>query len=156
MIRRIALHRQSRPTGWQTIEAPRDVGSALENADPKRPIVIIDCLTLLVSNVLLSCGEFPTPDAAEECVSAELSLLLQACERRQGTVVIVSGEVGSGLVPESPLGRLFRDLLGRANQRIAARCTAAYLLVAGIPVELGRIAVSLEQAADSLLQTEKP
>jgi adenosylcobinamide kinase/adenosylcobinamide-phosphate guanylyltransferase len=156
MIRRIALHRQSRPTGWQTIEAPRDVGSALEHADPKRMIVVIDCLTLLVSNVLLSCGEFPTPDVAEDRISAELSLLLQACEGRQGTVVIVSGEVGSGLVPESPLGRLFRDLLGRANQTVAARSSASYLLVAGIPVELKRLATSIEHSADSLLHIEKP
>jgi adenosylcobinamide kinase/adenosylcobinamide-phosphate guanylyltransferase len=155
MIRRIGLHRQRRPQGWQTIEASLNVGSALERADRKRSVVVIDCLTLLVSNVLLSCGEAPEPDVAEERVSAELSQLLQVCETRAGTVLIVSGEVGSGLVPESSLGRLFRDLLGRANQMIAGRSSASYLLVAGLPVELKRIAVSIEQAAIPLSETKQ-
>jgi adenosylcobinamide kinase / adenosylcobinamide-phosphate guanylyltransferase len=155
MVRRIGFHRASRPHGWQTLETPRNVGPALEQADPTHKIVLIDCLTLLVSNILLSCGEVPKPDLAEERVSAELSTLLQACKLRQGTVVIVSGEVGSGLVPESSLGRLFRDLLGRANQAVAAQSSAAYLLIAGIPVELKTLAVSIEQAAKSLCESEE-
>ena len=147
MARRIQIHRTSRPSAWQTIEAATNVGAAIEQAAPRQQTILMDCLTLLVSNVLLSCGEHPDPDVAERRVAAEIENLLAVCEPREGTVIVVSGEVGLGLVPESPLGRLYRDLLGWANQAVAAQSTATYLLVAGLPVELKALAMRVEQAA---------
>jgi adenosylcobinamide kinase/adenosylcobinamide-phosphate guanylyltransferase len=108
--------------------------------------VLIDCLTLLVSNLLLSAGEPLPPDGAEREVAAEIDSLLAACRSLPGTVIIVSSEVGSGLVPDSPLGRLYRDLLGRTNQAVAAQSAAVYLLVAGLPVNVKQLAASVEQA----------
>jgi adenosylcobinamide kinase/adenosylcobinamide-phosphate guanylyltransferase len=153
MSRRIQIHRASRPANWQTLEAAQDVGHALQQTHAMPPTILIDCLTLLVSNVLLSCGEDPDPDLAERRVNAEISSLLSACDQRQGTVILVSGEVGMGVVPEFSLGRLYRDLLGWTNQAVAARSLAAYLMVAGLAVELKTLACSVEQAA---LMVETP
>ncbi|HUG71017.1 MAG TPA: bifunctional adenosylcobinamide kinase/adenosylcobinamide-phosphate guanylyltransferase [Pirellulaceae bacterium] len=147
MARRIQIHRTARPTAWQTIEAAGNVGAALQQAAPHQQTILIDCLTLLVSNVLLNCGENPDSNLAERQVATEIENLLDACGQRSGTVIMVSGEVGLGLVPESPLGRLYRDLLGWANQAVAARSDATYWLIAGLPIELQALAVTVEQAA---------
>lgn len=147
MSRRIQIHRTSRPATWPTLEAAHDVGARIQQTVDNRQTILIDCLTLLVSNVLLSCGDLPDPNIAEQRVDAEIKGLLAACDQRQGTVIIVSGEVGLGVVPESSLGRLYRDLLGWANQAVAARSDATYLMVAGLPMELKSLALSVEQAA---------
>jgi adenosylcobinamide kinase/adenosylcobinamide-phosphate guanylyltransferase len=147
MARRIRMHRESRPAAWQTIETTHDVGEVLAKAGSSHRAVLIDCLTLLVSNVLLACGESADAGLAERRVMAEIEGLLAACEKRSGAVIMVSGEVGLGLVPESALGRLYRDLLGRTNQLVATRSQAAYLLVAGLPIELRALATTVEQAA---------
>ena len=118
-------------------------------------VVLLDCLTLLVSNLLLSLGDSSNADEAEERVRAEIDVLLDSCNAREGTVIIVSGEVGLGLVPEYPLGRLYRDLLGWANQAVAARAHSTYLLVAGHAVELKQLAHSIDQAAAGIVAGEK-
>lgn len=145
MSRRIDHHRRSRPAAWKTLEQPRETGRALLELEDSPPVILVDCLTLLVSNLLLqSDGDAET---AERRVSAEIEALIAAARQRSATMIIVSGEVGQGLVPESPLGRMFRDLLGWANQSLAAEAEATYLMVAGLAVEVKSLARSVEAAA---------
>ncbi|MGE3537731.1 MAG: bifunctional adenosylcobinamide kinase/adenosylcobinamide-phosphate guanylyltransferase [Candidatus Tectimicrobiota bacterium] len=136
MAQRIARHRAERPAVWRTLEVPYDVGQALTQHLGEATVVVVDCLTLLVSNLLFR--DTTTPDAAtvDAAVQAEMAALLQACQTLPATVIVVSNEVGLGLVPDNALGRLYRDVLGRANQALAAQAAAVYLLVAGLPVDV--------------------
>jgi adenosylcobinamide kinase / adenosylcobinamide-phosphate guanylyltransferase len=127
MAQRIARHREERPTQWLTIEEPYHLDRALIDALDSR-VVLIDCLSLFVSNWLLR-GE----DATLQAVS--VSFLARVRSSSQ-TVICVSNEVGLGLVPDNPLGRTFRDLLGRVNQQFAEAADEVYLLVAGLPLRL--------------------
>jgi len=137
MRARIAAHRAARPAGWQTIEVPGRLGAALRSLTlPARQevrVVLVDCLTLLVSNVLLA-----QPDAADPwpAVEAEVNALIRFAAETGVTTVVVSNEVGLGIVPENRLARIYRDLLGRANQRLAAAAAEVYLVVSGIPLEI--------------------
>ncbi len=126
MAARIARHRQERGAGWRTIEAPLDLVRAL-HAFPD-DAVLVDCLTLWLSN-LIHAGREP-----EE----ETSRLTDALARCDRPVILVSNEVGLGLVPETPLGRLFRDEQGRLNQRIAALVGAVDFVAAGLVLPLKR------------------
>lgn len=135
MAQRIAAHQRARPQAWRTLETPRNVGAAIAAADAAR-VVLIDCLTLLVSNAILALGEEPDAAPAEAAVRAEVDALLATQRRSPATFIVVSNEVGLGLVPPYPLGRVYRDLLGLANQMLAAQATRVYLMVAGIPVDI--------------------
>jgi adenosylcobinamide kinase / adenosylcobinamide-phosphate guanylyltransferase len=121
MMDRIARHQLERPGAWTTIEAPREIV-----LDLKSRVVLLDCLSLFVSNLLL--------DGLEEATILER--VETFLESRKQTLIVVSNEVGMGLVPEYPLGRQFRDVLGRANQLVARASTQAFFLVAGIPLRL--------------------
>ena len=136
MQRRIEVHRQTRPPGWKTAEAPRRVGEAVQALGAGARVVLVDCVTLLVSNTVLALGESPEAVAAEAAVTGEVRALLDACRESTATFIVVSNEVGLGLVPDNPLGRLYRDLLGQVNQTLAAQASAVYLLVAGLPLEI--------------------
>jgi adenosylcobinamide kinase/adenosylcobinamide-phosphate guanylyltransferase len=125
MAERIAVHRSRRDSGWRTIEVPDDLSLALESAPDGAP-VLVDCLTLWLSNRMLAGAD----------VDAEIGRLEEALDRRAGTVVLVSNEVGSGIVPDNALARRFRDLQGRLNQRIAARAGRVVLMVAGLPLNV--------------------
>ena len=140
MTQRIAQHRQERPTAWRTLEAPHNVGQTIALELGEATVVLVDCLTLLVSNTILHLSESPDPVAAAAAVQAEIAALLQACQGSTATYIVVSNEVGLGLVPDNPLGRLYRDLLGRANQTLAAQAEAVYFMVAGLPVEVKALA----------------
>lgn len=135
---RIARHRDQRPAKWQTIEAPHALASAFAEI-PTANVVLLDCLSLWVSNRLLTLGEEPSPDATsalEAELDHELDALTVHARARDAETVIVSNEVGSGVVPPSVLGRVYRDLLGRANQRVSLAADRAWLLVAGRALEL--------------------
>lgn len=123
METRIAEHRARRAAGWKTLDAPRDLPGALGRAQPP---VLVDCLTLWLSNLMLAEADL---DAAQ----AELEAALRA---RTGPVVLVSNEVGAGIVPATSLGRRFRDAQGVLNQRMAALADHVELVVAGIPLRL--------------------
>ncbi len=138
MARRIAAHRAARPGTWRTIEAPAAVAGRVAAAAPART-VLLDCLTLLVSNLLLAQGDAAEAEA-ERRVDEEIERVLRQFEAGPATWLIVSNEVGLGLVPPYPLGRVYRDLLGRANQRVAACADRVYLMVAGLPLELTALA----------------
>jgi adenosylcobinamide kinase/adenosylcobinamide-phosphate guanylyltransferase len=123
MAERIANHRAQRASGWQTIDAPHDLASALGTVPLKAPL-LVDCVTLWLSNRMLA-------DADVDC---EIRVLEAALDRRAGPVVLVSNEVGSGIVPDNALARRFRDLQGQLNQRLAAGADRVVLVVAGMPL----------------------
>lgn len=126
MAARIARHRADRGDGWETVEAPHDLAGALAASDGAARVVLVDCLTLWLSNRMLAGA-----DAA-----AESARLCAALASMRAPVVAVSNEVGFGIVPETPLGRRFRDAQGRLNQQVAALADLALLVVAGLPVVL--------------------
>lgn len=132
MAQRIARHRSDRPPGWETVEVAQDAAAWLR--DSHAPcVVLLDCLSLLLNNWLF-LGHF---DEAQ-CVAA-MDDVGDALRRRSEPTVVVSNEVGQGIVPGDPLSRQYRDLLGIFNQRIAARADAVYHVVAGIAVDLRRL-----------------
>jgi len=136
MRARIRAHQAERPDGWRTIEEPRQVAVRVAAEAGRVRVVLLDCLTVLTSNLILSLGETPEPKQAEALVLAEVEALIAGCRAGAATWILVSNEVGLGLVPPYPLGRLYRDLLGRANQRLAAAADEVVFLVAGLPMRL--------------------
>jgi adenosylcobinamide kinase / adenosylcobinamide-phosphate guanylyltransferase len=135
MAARIARHRAERPAHWRTLEVQRGLAPALALAPPA-PIVVLDCVTLWVSNLLLA-------DASWEAASAELDALLKWYRAHPVELIVVSNEVGLGIVPGDALSRAFREWLGWFNQRLAADAGAVYLMVAGLAIEVKALAVRL-------------
>jgi adenosylcobinamide kinase/adenosylcobinamide-phosphate guanylyltransferase len=148
MTRRIEMHRQSRPASWLTLEQPLNVGGAIATTELFRPVILLDCLTLLVSNVVLQ--DHVDAVSAEQEIRAEISSILNLIASKGATLIIVSGEVGMGLVPETSLGRLFRDLLGWSNQLLAAHATSTYFMLAGLPLNTKLLSSTVKQAAMAL------
>jgi adenosylcobinamide kinase/adenosylcobinamide-phosphate guanylyltransferase len=125
MAARIAAHRARRGVQWRTVEAPHDLAGALASA-PADAAVLVDCLTLWLSNVMLAGAD----------VEVEIARLERALADRGGYTVLVANEVGLGIVPDNALARRFRDAAGRLNQRLAAAADRVVLLVAGVPVKV--------------------
>lgn len=136
MTARIAAHRAQRPVHWITLEAPRAIGQAIRWGAAGAPVVLIDCLTLLANNVITPLPESIADGEAERALNVELDDLLAAYAESDAAWIIVSNEVGLGLVPPYPLGRVYRDALGRANQRLAAMADAVLFMVAGLPLKV--------------------
>jgi adenosylcobinamide kinase/adenosylcobinamide-phosphate guanylyltransferase len=132
MAERIRNHRASRPADWQTLELPLDLGRSL--SAPLGEVVIVDCITLLVTNVLFSLPEETPVEALMTKLQAEIDGLIAAQTRLGGQWLLVSNEVGLGLVPPYPLGRVYRDALGWANQALARAAQRVIFMVAGIPM----------------------
>jgi adenosyl cobinamide kinase/adenosyl cobinamide phosphate guanylyltransferase len=124
MRSRILRHRQERPAHWETLEEPLQVPQALGIA--RHPVVLLDCLTLWVSNLM----------HARQEVLPEVTKLLAIWAQADKTLIVVSNEVGMGIVPENALARQYRDLLGEANRQVAGEADAVYLLVSGIPLKI--------------------
>lgn len=138
MIARIGRHKADRPPHWRTVESPVDLAATLaREAQPGRHL-IVDCLTLWLSN-LLDGAEHLTPpaDAANlPLFRTQRDALLDTLPQLPGTTLLIANEIGLGLVPETPLGRLFRDEAGRLNQTLAARCERVVFVAAGLPLTL--------------------
>ena len=126
MADRIAQHKAERGQGWATIEAPLDLIPALEQAANDGDVCLVDCLTLWLSNLMHH----------ERDVEAETARLCEYLPRSPRPIVLISNEVGLGLVPETPLGRSFRDAQGRLNQAVAAACEHVEFVAAGLPISL--------------------
>jgi adenosylcobinamide kinase/adenosylcobinamide-phosphate guanylyltransferase len=135
MQRRIEKHRRARPAGWRTLEVQREVGPAIQVQAGDADVVLLDCLTLLVTNLLMD-AEDPLAPEVEDRVVAEIDGLMTVAEQLAGHLIVISNEVGMGLVPAYPLGRTYRDLLGQANQMLARQADEVYFLVAGLPQKL--------------------
>lgn len=138
LAERVERHREARPASWTTVEAPLDTGGALAGA-PGDTCVLLDCVSLWVANRLLPLGDAPTLEevaALEAALDAEIAGLLATQQGRSGDLIVVTNEVGSGVVPPSVLGRAYRDLLGRANQRFSVAASRAWLLASGRALEL--------------------
>ena len=127
MAARVDEHRRRRPENWTVVEAPVDLPGAIRGSDPNEAL-IVDCITLWVSNLMEGHDDLTIEDRVGEAVAT--------ASGRSAPTIVVSNEVGSGLVPMHPLGRRFRDLQGRANQRFANRAEAAFLVVAGRALRL--------------------
>lgn len=139
---RIETHRATRPGAWTTAEAPYDIVAAIDERARPGACVVVDCLTLWVSNLLLDQvgdGSNVPPQrgaAAVEAIVRRAAALAERAARHDGDAIVVSNEVGLGVVPATPLGRLFRDALGGANREVAARADRVYYLTAGLALEL--------------------
>lgn len=133
MEARIARHRRSRPAHWRTIEEAYDVAATLQCEIGESPVVLIDCLTMLITNHLMLDAD-EAPESFERRIESVVDDLMAASAASPAAVIIVSNEVGLGIVPEYPLGRLFRDVAGRANQRAAAASDRVVFMAAGIPM----------------------
>jgi adenosyl cobinamide kinase/adenosyl cobinamide phosphate guanylyltransferase len=136
MTARIAAHRQRRECfspPWQTVEEPWEIGQALRNHS-RSGCVLLDCLTLWLTNLVV--GTEKRLALADDEVRARLNRFAEAARETNARVIVVSNEVGCGLVPANALARRFGDLLGEANQRLAAVASEVYACVAGIPLRL--------------------
>jgi adenosylcobinamide kinase / adenosylcobinamide-phosphate guanylyltransferase len=137
MARRIEAHRRTRPPHWRTLEVTTNIGGRINAGIGRAGTVVIDCITLLVSNVFeehQGSGEA----ALEKAVEAEINGLIACIDRSEARFIIVTNEVGLGIIPADRVSRLYRDLLGRANRMLAARADEVLLMVAGIPVAIKR------------------
>ena len=140
MRQRIEQHQKTRPNSWETLEAPSHIGSQILRNTGKNRMVIIDCITLLLNNIFMQY--FPDTEGqldaslVEKEIIAELDELIDCINHIDADFIIVTNEVGLGIVPADRMSRLYRDLLGKANQMLAQHADKVYLMVAGIPLLL--------------------
>lgn len=151
MAARIQLHQQQRPEHWQTLELPQHIGMHLAQHPPAQDLIILDCITLLISNVILSaCGSIDEPDqeSSQSAVEKEIHSLLGIVEPGAADWIIVSNEVGLGLVPPYPLGRVYRDILGWTNKTLCSAAEEIFFLVSGRILPLHGLSLSMEDFFD--------
>ncbi|MDH4135138.1 MAG: bifunctional adenosylcobinamide kinase/adenosylcobinamide-phosphate guanylyltransferase [Anaerolineae bacterium] len=143
MRARFEQHRRSRPSEWATIEAPTEVAQVIKKAGEEYAVMIVDCLTTLITNWLAERGPLEEPTESmvelEEAILGRVEDLVRAAEGAKATVILVSNEVGLGVVPSFKAGRVFRDLAGLANQLIAHEADEVYVMWAGIPQRIRRM-----------------
>ena len=130
MRRKIDRHRRERPSSWKTIEAPLDLDKAIRSQSQNADVLLIDCLTVYVDNVMGTREK--RKSYTKDCIG-EVCGAIWACE---ASVIVVSNEVGSGIVPEYRSGRVYRDFLGQMNQEIAQMANQVILMVAGVPITI--------------------
>lgn len=128
MSSKIERHRAERPQHWQTKEAPLAIAEAIYAGDDRNELVLVDCLTLFASNLMEAHGD----DGV--AIASRIDALCTALRNTNRSIVLVSNEVGSGIVPAYPAGRQFRDLLGEINQQVAAIADQVVLMIAGLPM----------------------
>lgn len=137
---RVQKHREQRPSKWSTLEAYKDFDSILKRELEGKSGALLDCITNMVTNLILEkCKNVDNISNTEICdidlyVQEEIDKLIEVIQNSNVTFVVVTNEVGMGLVPEYPLGRLFRDVAGRANQTLAKEAEEVYFCVSGIPL----------------------
>lgn len=129
MKKRVEKHQEVRGTDWKTIEAPLALANAISRCGVEAGVILVDCLTLWVSNMILK-------GKTEEDVMSRTDELLESIKKIDSTVILVSNEVGTGIVPENALSRMFRDVAGLVNQKVAVCADKVVWMVAGIPVKV--------------------
>lgn len=137
---RIKKHRESRPAEWDTIECYKDLDEQLRNRKEKH--MLLDCLTIMVTNLMFhyeNNWDSINMDRVNEIegeIASQVRMLLECVRHIDANIVIVTNELGMGIVPSNRLSRLFRDIAGRMNQIVAAACDEVYLVVSGIPMKI--------------------
>lgn len=139
MKRRIKAHRKARPKDWITIEVTTDIGREITKSIGQAKTVVIDCITLLINNIMLKYDEKADAAIVEKAVTAEIKELLDCIKHTQAGFIIVTNEVGLGIIPGDRVSRLYRDLLGKANHMLAEKVDEVYLMVAGLPVTVKKV-----------------
>lgn len=129
MAKRIAMHKNKRPAHWRTFEEPRDISLLLKKIRNKYELIILDCLTLLVSNLFLK-------NIKESVIKKEINKVLSLLKSDEAGLIIVSNEVGLGIVPENKLARDFRDVAGRINQVVAEKSDCVFFMVSGLSLKI--------------------
>ena len=144
MAQRIAIHRKRRPSSWQTWEIPQDLPETMERLCQSSDVALVDCLTLYFSNYLFA-HDGEDDEAIIDGALAELQAVLAAFRQAGVTAVLVTNELGCGIVPMEHVSRLYRDLMGKINQAAAAEADEVYLSVCGITTELKHQTVCLPE-----------
>src|SRR3989338_7476370 len=134
---RIKLHKKNRPSHWKTIEEPRSLGSVVKSVPKRFNLIVIDCLTLFISNLL-------EEGFSDKDIEVKILLLLKMFKKSNFKSILVSNEVGLAIVPANPLARRFRDLAGRINQMVAKKADEVDFIVAGLPFSLKSLPVGKE------------
>lgn len=140
MADRIAKHRAARPAHWQTLEVARDIPEGMRHVQSMPRVILLDCLTLWVTNELLA-----NDTDLEKRLFCQLDMLTEWVRLQNVDLVLVSNEVGQGIVPDNALARTFRDVLGRVNARAAAAADRVFWMIAGLPIELKSLAFSFPE-----------
>jgi len=159
MKARIRRHRAQRPQGWRTFEEPLEFAQRIATEAEAGSTVIVDCLTVWLGNLLEKyVRDASNPRVAETKRTrretlAELRLLCRLRQTKGVNLIVISNEVGAGLVPPYPLGRVYRDLLGEANQFVAQHADDVLLMVAGIPIDLKALVRSEDKPCAGDAQT---
>ncbi len=130
MKERIALHKKERPAGWETVEEPLHLPETVTKCGEAYDVLLIDCLTLWISNLLVNRS------MKEKAILKKIGDLVAGCRALPARVIVVTNELGMGIVPSNRLSRLYRDLVGKANQQVAAEADEVYFLVSGMPMKL--------------------
>ncbi len=140
---RIRKHKEQRPAGWDVLEAFCNLDTKVAEALNGHKAILLDCITVMVSNIMFSSGEVDWENVnmdyvnkIEITVISEIDKLIKASEGNEIPFILVTNEIGMGIVPENKLSRIFRDIAGRVNQRLAARAQDVYLVVSGIPIKI--------------------
>lgn len=129
MQQRIRLHRKARPSHWQTFEESKDITALLKKIGSNFECIIIDCLTLLISNLILVGDK-------QKIIENKINAMLTCLKKNKGRAIIISNEVGLGVVPENKLARDFRDIVGKINQIVAKEADEVFFMVSGIPLKI--------------------
>lgn len=140
---RVKLHRERRPAGWETFESPYSAHEVIREQGKSYDMFLFDCMTIYVSNILSTVKDIDDFDGNYKIVTKRLKQFITAILESDATVVIVTNEVGSGIVPNNRLAREYRDLAGLANQMLAEAAEKVFLVVSGIPVDIKKIAESI-------------
>ncbi|UCC18129.1 MAG: bifunctional adenosylcobinamide kinase/adenosylcobinamide-phosphate guanylyltransferase [Dehalococcoidales bacterium] len=136
MRRRIDAHKANRPASWTTLETPTDVGKNIRENVKNNKVVLLDCITLLVNAIFNEFGENLDEKQIEDAVIKEINEIIDCLNHLDKNFIIVTNEVGLGLVPANEAGRFYRDILGKANSILAAACDEVYLMVSGLSVKV--------------------
>lgn len=141
MAARIQHHRENRPAHWRTEERWQQLDDIITGGNDPQEAILLECITTLITNQLFALGGDSDPDgwdfqALEDSVRQQIEALIVACQRCPSPVVLVTNEVGMGIVPENRLARHFRDIAGRVNQRLAQAANDVWLVVSGIGVKI--------------------
>ena len=136
MKRRIENHRKNRPADWTTLEVTTRLGPQITRNIGKARTVIIDCITLLINNIFQENEGVTDESLLEKAVASEINALFKCIDNSEARFIIVTNEVGLGIVPADRVSRLYRDLLGKANQMLAEHADEVILMAAGIPITI--------------------